>query len=135
MPARLEENQFLRASMYLSHVTVTMPEGGEAAARLFYTGQLGLRELPKPEALRVRGGVWFEAGGLQLHVSVANECRKTDHRRHFGLACGDIDGLKAKLQAAGVVVEDGPPAPWKRFFALDPFGNRIEIHRPGGLRA
>jgi len=25
---------------------------------------LGLREVPKPESLRVRGGVWFDAGGL-----------------------------------------------------------------------
>jgi hypothetical protein len=25
--------------------------------------------------------------------------------------------------------------PWKRFFVHDPFGNRIEIHEPGKLRA
>ncbi len=31
--------------------------------------------------------------------------------------------------------EDGRPAPWRRFFARDPFGNRLEIHEPGGLRA
>ena len=31
--------------------------------------------------------------------------------------------------------KDGRPAPWKRFFVRDPFGNRIEVHEAGGLRA
>ena len=46
-----------------------MPKGNEDVARAFYTGQLGLREIPKPEPLRVRGGVWFDAGGLDIHLS------------------------------------------------------------------
>jgi hypothetical protein len=120
--------------MYLTHINVTMPRGGEELARLFYSGYLGLRELPKPEALRGRGGVWFDAGGLQLHLSVENERSGADRQRHFGLGCGDLDGLKTKLKAAGVLVEDGSQASWQRFFILDPFGNRIEIHAPG-LRA
>jgi YD repeat-containing protein len=37
------------------------------------------------------------------------------------------------LKAAGLIIEDGLPATWKRFFTYDPFGNRIEIHQPGGL--
>jgi hypothetical protein len=44
-------------------------------------------------------------------------------------------GLRAKLETAGVATEDGRPAPWRRFFVRDPFGNRIELHAPGGLRA
>jgi catechol 2,3-dioxygenase-like lactoylglutathione lyase family enzyme len=119
--------------MYLSHINVTMPKGGETAARLFYAGHLGLRELPRPKALHTREGVWFDAGGLHLHLSVEEERSGTDRQRHFGLGCGDLDGLKIRLRAAGVVVEDGRPAPWKRFFVYDPFGNRIEIHQPGGL--
>jgi hypothetical protein len=34
-----------------------------------------------------------------------------------------------------VEIDDGRSAPWKRFFVRDPFGNRIEIHEAGGLRA
>jgi catechol 2,3-dioxygenase-like lactoylglutathione lyase family enzyme len=45
-----------------------------------------------------------------------------------------VDGLKARLKAAGMEIDDGPPVPWKRFFIRDPFGNLIEIHAPGGLR-
>ena len=111
-----------------------MPKGGEEAARMFYSGCLGLREVPRPEALRSHCGVWFDAGGLRLHVSVEEGRAGSDRQRHFGLGCGDLEGLRTRLAAAGVVIEDGRPTPWKRFFIYDPFGNRIEIHQPGGLR-
>jgi len=122
--------QFMR----LSHVNVTMPKGSEDKARHFYEALLGLREVPKPESIRSRGGVWFEAGGLDLHVSVEEGRAGIDAYRHFGLECADVDGLRAMLRLAGIATEDGRPAPWKRFFVHDPFGNRIEIHEIGGLR-
>src|SRR5712671_4092105 len=111
--------------MYLSHVNVTMPKDGEAIARHFYSGHLGLRELSEPKSLRVGGGLWFDAGGLALHLSFEGHRIENDTQRHFGLGCGDVDGLKARLKAAGVAIEDGQPSHWKRFFIRDPFGNRI----------
>ena len=66
-----------------------------------------------------------------MHLSVAENCGGADSHQHFGLGCGDIDGLRARLEAAGVVIENGPKVPCKRFFVHDPFGNRIEIHPPG----
>ena len=112
-----------------------MPRGSEDIARSFYSGLLALREIPKPASLRIRGGVWFDAGGLDIHVSVEEPRSGVDAYRHFGLECPDLDGLRQRLQAAGVATEDGRPAPWRRFFIRDPFGNRIEIHESGGLRA
>ena len=43
--------------------------------------------------------------------------------------CADVEGLRAKLKAAGVTTEDGRPVPWRRFLVRDPFGNRIDMHR------
>jgi catechol 2,3-dioxygenase-like lactoylglutathione lyase family enzyme len=120
--------------MYLSHIDVTMPCGGEELARSFYGGYLGLRELIRPESSHGHGEIWFDAGGLQLHLSLENERAGADSQRHFGLGCGDLEGLKSRLKVAGWIVEDGPPTPWKRFFTYDPFGNRIEIHQPCALR-
>jgi catechol 2,3-dioxygenase-like lactoylglutathione lyase family enzyme len=120
--------------MRLSHINITMPKGGEETARAFYGGLLGLKEVPKPESIRGRGGVWFDAGGMDIHVSVEENCTGPDSYRHFGLECADVDGLRQRLQAAGIALEDGRPVPWRRFFVRDPFGNRIEIHDPGAFR-
>jgi len=120
--------------MRLSHINITIPKGGEDAARRFYGGLLNLPEIPKPEAIRNRGGVWFDAGGLDVHVSIEESRTGPDAYRHFGLECEDVDSLRQRLESAGVATEDGRPAPWKRFFVRDPFGNRIEIHEAGGLR-
>jgi catechol 2,3-dioxygenase-like lactoylglutathione lyase family enzyme len=123
------------STMYLSHLAIAIPKGGEEAARKFYAGCLGLRELPKPAFAGSRGGIWFDAGGLHLHLTVEEE--RVSHKRqchsHFGLGCGDLRGLKFRLKAAGVKIEDCPASPRKHFFAYDPFDNRIEIHQPGGL--
>src|ERR1700691_3752596 len=98
--------------MRLSHINVTMPKGGEDTARAFYAGLLGLREIPKPEPLRARGGVWVDAGGLDIHVSVEEQRGGPDALRHFGLECAEqagpapnmntVDGLRARLKAAGI---------------------------------
>jgi len=120
--------------MRLSHVTITLPKGGEEIARGFYRDLLGLSEIPKPASIRSRGGLWFDAGGLDVHLSVEEPRPGPDANRHFGLECGDLPALRARLTAAGFATDEGRPVPWKRFFVRDPFGNRIEIHEPGGLR-
>ena len=45
------------------HVQITVPRGAEGAARAFYCDVLGMREVPKPQALAGRGGLWLAAGG------------------------------------------------------------------------
>ena len=46
----------------IHHVQITVPEGREDDARVFYCGVLGLQEAPKPEALAGRGGFWLQVG-------------------------------------------------------------------------
>src|SRR5579862_9366912 len=120
--------------MRLSHVNISMPKNSEEIARSFYVTLLGLREIPKPDLIRQRGGIWLDADGLDLHISIEDPHPGPDAQRHFGLECPDLDTLKTRLTNAAIPIDIGRPAPWKRFFIHDPFGNRIEIHEPGALR-
>src|SRR5262249_32179239 len=43
----------------IDHVQITVPAGAVAAARAFYRGLLGLREVEKSPTLRGRGGFWL----------------------------------------------------------------------------
>src|SRR3546814_6385148 len=52
-------------ALAIDHVQVAMPVGGEAEARAFFGGLLGLAELPKPADMAARGGCWFALGDRQ----------------------------------------------------------------------
>jgi catechol 2,3-dioxygenase-like lactoylglutathione lyase family enzyme len=108
----------------LHHVQVAIPQGGEGQALDFYEGLLGLTEAEKPDGLRDAGGVWF-AEGLHLGTEMPFTAAR---RAHPGLAVDDLDGLAARLQAAGchVVWDDRWPGV-RRFHTFDPFGNRVEL--------
>jgi catechol 2,3-dioxygenase-like lactoylglutathione lyase family enzyme len=121
--------------MRISHVNITIPRGAEPQARAFYTELLGLKEIPKPEAIRSRGGLWYDVGGSDLHLSIEENRAVADAYRHFGLEMEEVEGVRKRLVDAGVAIDPGRAAPWKRFFVHDPFGNRLEIHEVGGLRA
>jgi catechol 2,3-dioxygenase-like lactoylglutathione lyase family enzyme len=108
----------------LDHVQVAMPPGGEEAARRFYAGLLGLAEIAKPDALQASGGVWFEPG---LHLGVESSFRPA-RKAHPGLRVADLDGVAARLQAAGADLEWDERRPGvRRFYTHDPFGNRLEL--------
>lgn len=109
----------------LHHVQVFYPAGQEARARAFYLGQLGLREVTRPPGLGE--GIWFEAGGGQVHLSVDDELG-LHPQRHFALRVADLDTAIARLRAAGARFEEARPIPgWRRIFVFDPFGNKIEL--------
>jgi catechol 2,3-dioxygenase-like lactoylglutathione lyase family enzyme len=108
----------------LDHVQVAMPPGGEEAARRFYAGLLGLAEIRKPEALEANGGVWFEPG---VHLGVEASFWPA-RKAHPGLRMADLDGVAARLEAAGADVEWDERLPGvRRFYTHDPFGNRLEL--------
>jgi catechol 2,3-dioxygenase-like lactoylglutathione lyase family enzyme len=117
----------------IDHVQVAAPPGCEDAARAFYGGLLGLEELPKPEPLASRGGCWFTAGGVELHVGVEDPFAPA-RKAHPGFVVGDLEALRARLAAAGVAIRDDDALPGAvRFYADDPFGNRLEFREVGGL--
>lgn len=115
----------------LDHVQLAMPAGGEAQARAFYGGLLGMRELAKPEQLAARGGCWFEAPGAQLHLGVEAGFAPA-RKAHPALRVDDLEALRATLAAAGVPLTADDTLPHvRRFYAADPFGNRIEFIQQG----
>jgi catechol 2,3-dioxygenase-like lactoylglutathione lyase family enzyme len=114
----------------IDHVQVAIPRGGEAAARAFYGGLLGMVEQPKPAALRARGGCWFRAGAATLHLGVEEPFRPA-RKAHPAFTVRDLDGLLAQLEAAGHpgTRADGERPGIHRFHAFDPFDNRIEFQQ------
>jgi catechol 2,3-dioxygenase-like lactoylglutathione lyase family enzyme len=113
--------------LQLDHIQLAMPEGQEAAARRFYEGLLGLKEVEKPDNLKRRGGCWFENGGIKLHLGVEKDFRPA-RKAHPAFLVADLPGLVARLEQAGIAVREDEPLPgYARVYADDPFGNRIEL--------
>jgi catechol 2,3-dioxygenase-like lactoylglutathione lyase family enzyme len=111
----------------LDHVQLAMPPGREAEAERFYTGALGLQRVPKPPALAVRGGCWFQRGAVQIHLGVEEGFRPAK-KAHPALVVAGYDALLQRLQAAGVVPRPSDELPGvRRCHIDDPFGNRLEL--------
>ncbi|HXA42928.1 MAG TPA: VOC family protein [Candidatus Solibacter sp.] len=113
----------------IDHVQIAAPSGCEEEARRFYGGLLGLTELPNPEVLRSRGGVWFKVGDQELHVGVA-ESFAPAQKAHpaFAVHAEDLTALAESLtQALAVVTWDEAIPGVRRFYVADPWGNRLEF--------
>jgi catechol 2,3-dioxygenase-like lactoylglutathione lyase family enzyme len=112
----------------LHHSQITVPNGSEDEARRFYSGLLGLRELPKPEALQGRGGFWLELDDFQIHVGVEDNVDRAHSKAHLAYLVTDLEAWREKLSAAHVEIIEGIPIPgYVRFEFRDPFGNRVEF--------
>lgn len=109
------------------HVQLGMPRGEEERARTFFVGVLGMSEIPKPAVLAARGGAWFAAGALELHLGIEDDFRPA-RKAHPGILVDDLDALAARLAAAGIEVTRSEDVPgMRRFHTRDPFGNRLEF--------
>lgn len=120
----------------IDHIQIAAPIGCESEARRFFGGILGLEEIEKPEALRARGGCWFRVGTRQLHIGVEKGFQPAK-KAHPAFAVGDINALFARLRANGIECNwDEAIGGIQRFYAEDPWGNRLEFTDPtNGLRA
>ncbi|MEV5511216.1 VOC family protein [Streptomyces orinoci] len=114
----------------LDHVQLAAPPGSEDALRAYYVDALGLTEIPKPPALAARGGCWFAAGPVQLHLGIEEDFRPA-RKAHPGLRVTGITAFAERLAAHGAPVtwDDNLPG-HRRFFSADPVGNRLEFLEP-----
>jgi catechol 2,3-dioxygenase-like lactoylglutathione lyase family enzyme len=115
----------------VDHVQLAAPPGTEDALRSYYEDVLGMTEIPKPPALAVGGGCWFQAGPVQLHLGIEKDFRPA-RKAHPGLRVTGIEAYAARLAAHGarVVWDDALPG-HRRFYSEDPVGNRLEFLEPG----
>ena len=75
----------------------------------------------------MRGGCWFHAPGVELHLGVEKDFRPAA-KAHPALLVRDLATLRARLGEHGVAFTDGQPLDgYARGDVLDPFGNRIEL--------
>ena len=111
----------------IEHVQLAMPNGQEDKARSFYGDFLGLTEVSKPARLAKRGGAWFEAGNVKIHLGVEHDFRAA-RKAHPAFLVSNIDDFAARFKDAGceVTIDSDLPG-FRRFYTNDPFGNRLEF--------
>ena len=114
----------------LHHVQLAMPTGEEQAARAFFVGVLGMVEIDKPPVLTSRGGAWFRKDGVELHLGVEDDFRPA-RRGHPAIIVTDLKAVVQALIEAGQNVRWDTDFPgFRRVYADDPFGNRLEFLQP-----
>jgi predicted enzyme related to lactoylglutathione lyase len=115
----------------VDHVQLAVPPGSEDTLRAFYACVLGMAEKPKPPALAARGGCWFTAGAVELHLGVEDGFAPA-RKAHPGLRVTGLDALAERLTAEGAPVTWDDSIPGRgRFHTQDPVGNRLEFLEEG----
>ncbi|MGH8245356.1 MAG: VOC family protein [Gammaproteobacteria bacterium] len=112
----------------VDHIQLAMPAGEEERARKFYADVLGMREIPKPPELAKHGGLWLQAGDVQLHLGIQADFHPA-RKAHPGFIIDDLEAFIARILESGHAVDSSQPAldGYKRAHVFDPFGNRIEL--------
>ncbi|MFJ7078388.1 glyoxalase [Streptomyces sp. NPDC098781] len=114
----------------VDHVQLAAPPGSQDLLRTYYVDVLGMTEIPKPPALAARGGCWFQAGTVQLHLGIETDFRPAK-KAHPGLRVSGIEAYGARLAAHGAHVEWDDNLPGhRRCYSYDPVGNRLEFLEP-----
>lgn len=114
----------------VDHVQLAAPEGSEDALRAYYGDVLGMEEIPKPPVQAARGGCWFRAGSVQLHLGIESDFRPA-RKAHPGLRVTGIEAYAGRLERLGAVVTWDDTLPGhRRFYSDDPVGNRLEFLEP-----
>jgi catechol 2,3-dioxygenase-like lactoylglutathione lyase family enzyme len=104
-------------------------------SRQFYEGLLELTPTPRPDF--GFPGMWYQIGEGQLHLiqrpradTVGPPAESVDATDpHLAIRVDDLDGMRRRLQAAGLKVLDfGSEQLWVH----DPDGNTVELRAPAG---
>ncbi|MEO8562899.1 MAG: VOC family protein [bacterium] len=109
------------------HVLLAMPDGEERRARAFYVDVLGFTEVVRPESLGGRGGGWFRAGTVMIHLGVERDFHPA-RMAHPAILVDSLPTFIARCEALGCPIEPAVELPgFDRVHVYDPFGNRLEF--------
>ncbi|MBX3442417.1 MAG: DUF1805 domain-containing protein [Planctomyces sp.] len=121
----------------IDHVTFVVADLDRS--RTFYRDVLGMDEVPRPAFSFP--GLWFQAGGTQIHlilehpetgpaaVRIPDEC-KISRTRHVAFEVDDAAFAVRRLAELGVPIVAGPqqrPDGPTQMYVQDPDGNLIEL--------
>ena len=109
--------------------TSSVDAGGEDAARAFYGAVLAARKSRSHRPLDTHGGCWFVGpanAAMSLHLGVEEPFVPASRRRTSRCSPMDLDG-RAPCASGGVETRDDAEIGVRRFYASDPFGNRLEL--------
>ncbi|MCP3798467.1 glyoxalase [Allokutzneria sp. A3M-2-11 16] len=116
----------------LHHVQLAIPPGAEDECRRFYVDVLRMSEVRKPPVLAARGGLWVRGDRLEIHLGVEEDFRPA-RKAHPGILVADLQALADRLTERGVEVAWDENFPgFRRFYAFDCVGNRLEFMTPAG---
>jgi catechol 2,3-dioxygenase-like lactoylglutathione lyase family enzyme len=117
----------MRVISTIDHIQIAAPPQCEGAGRRFFGKLLEMEEEEKPEKLKARGGCWFRAGDVRIHIGVEDPFHP-QRKAHPCFGVSKIDELAERLQNARYSVLWDTQIPGvRRFYTEDPFGNRIEF--------
>ena len=108
----------------IQHVTLWV--SNVSRSREFYSGVLGLTEIPRPDWFDFQG-TWYAVGRQQIHLTHADPLPPRT-REHFCLQVTDVAVAREYLEARGVFCQsDRDYYGTRRFIIFDPDNNYIEI--------
>ena len=111
----------------VNHVQVNVSSAELPAARDFYLGFLGMKEIARPPVFK-SDGFWFHAGDREMHIGVEENVDKRATRAHVAYEVDDVAAWRKKIEAAKLPIKDQPKIPgYDRFHFRDPFGNNVEL--------
>jgi len=77
----------------IDHIQITSSSEAEDAMLFFYSKVLGLRQIPKPEAVKANRGTWYLLGEIQLHTSIEQNPSNETSRRHICFRVRNLNRL------------------------------------------
>ncbi len=111
----------------VNHAQVNVTPAELPAAREFYLGFMGMKEIERPPVFKSEG-FWFHAGSFETHIGVEENVNRRATRAHLAYEVDDVAAWRKKIEAAGLPIKDQPRIPgFERFHFRDPFGNNIEL--------